>query len=70
MTEPWVEPLLRIRSDGRLEVADEELAGEQYGCTKGDVECVLLNDHPGPCTESREEWVGPEPTYEYPHYFA
>ena len=70
MTEPWVEPLLRIRSDGRLEVALEQAAAEEYGCLRGDVECVLIDNHDGPCETVREAWVGPDPTFEYPHHFA
>jgi hypothetical protein len=69
MTEPWVEPLLRIRSDGRLEVVDEQDAAEKYGCLDG-LECVLLNGHDGICTTVREDWEGPDPTFEYPHQFA
>jgi hypothetical protein len=69
VSEPWVEPLLRIRSDGRLEVVDEPDAGEKYGCLDGDG-CVLLNGHDGLCDDVREDWPGPDEAYEYPHLFA
>lgn len=69
--EPWQEPYMRVRSDGRLEVADEEVAGELYGCLRADVvDCVLQRDHGGACTEVRERWVGPSPDYEHPHKFV
>lgn len=43
---------LRPGDDGRLEVADNVLAVAIYACVSGDP-CVLVNDHPGPCRDSR-----------------
>jgi hypothetical protein len=69
--DPWQEPYMRVRSDGRLEVADEEVAHELYGClTDPAGECVLGRDHGGTCTTVRERWDGPSPAYEHPHKFA
>lgn len=52
----------RLRSDGRMEVADTEEGNDLYGC-KQDHWCILANGHDGECNEDRELSVGPNIPY-------
>jgi hypothetical protein len=53
----------RLRSDGRLEVADSAEANRLHGCTV-DSECILTDAHPGPCSHDREVDSGADQDYE------
>lgn len=53
---------LRLRSDGRHEVADTLDANRVHGCQVDDW-CILANDHEGRCSENREVWAGPDIEY-------
>lgn len=55
----------RLRSDGRLEVADTGEANDLFGCTR-DGWCILTNGHEGDCDEDRELWLGPNTAYPDP----
>jgi hypothetical protein len=44
---------LRLRTDGRLEVAPTDQADNDHGCTRDDW-CILANDHRGDCCDDRE----------------
>lgn len=46
----------RRRSDGRLEVADNEKSNDLYGCKRDDW-CILADGHQGDCNDDREVWV-------------
>lgn len=71
---PWADllpqnPALLVRSDGRLEVADDEHAHDQYVCRAvGHEDCVLRDGHPGPPALVREYWWGPPPYEDEPNY--
>lgn len=55
-------PALLVRSDGRLEVADDEHAHDQYVCRAvGHEDCVLADGHAGGPVLQREYWWGPPP---------
>lgn len=53
---------LRLRTDGRFEVADNGDANEAFGCQDGD-ECILAHGHAGECSEDRESWAGDDELY-------
>jgi hypothetical protein len=62
-------PALLVRSDGQLEVADDEHAHDRYACRAiGHEGCVLRNGHPGPMALVREYWFGPPPYEDDPNY--
>ena len=57
--------LLRLRPDGRHDVADHVLADSVHGCaTDGD--CILADRHAGDCCDDRDLWVGPDTLYVSP----
>ncbi|WPH57851.1 hypothetical protein [Mycobacterium phage WXIN] len=45
--------VLRRRTDGRLEVADNRQADTAHGCMR-DQWCILAHGHAGECNEERE----------------
>jgi hypothetical protein len=51
----------QLRSDGRYEVADHEMARGFY-CPVDDW-CILECGHPGTCNDDREAWFGPDTLY-------
>lgn len=53
---------LRLRTDGRNEVADHAEANDRYGCTL-DHWCILADGHTGGCDDDREDWPGPGVLY-------
>lgn len=54
---------LRLRADGRYEVADRGDADAAHGCTRDDW-CILADGHSGDCADgSRESWPGPDTPY-------
>ena len=50
---------VRLRSDGRYEVADHEDANREHGCRVDDW-CILANGHYGGGESERELWPGPD----------
>lgn len=53
---------VRLRTDGRYEVADTREGNEGFGCNRDDW-CVLIDGHVGECEEDREVWAGPDQPY-------
>lgn len=59
--DPTFGGMLRLRADGRYEVADQGDAAA-FSCPDDDW-CILACEHAGPCNEDREVWAGPDRLY-------